>query len=248
MIGRALFALAAVAGLSSCNETGWSSRECHIQDDQQGAFMARVPDFPISIYVDSSFTDGDRQSITSAVSEWNARGRQLIESDFFTIAGNESYEGRRPSVTDCGEGLGLAQNAMILMNEKSTSGWDQASTRRTAGTTAVGVTLRCALGAQVQRQVTVLNNSGSARIDTSQLSSVVVHELGHALGLDHSCDNGAGKKGWRSCQGLAINHPYHLAVMYPTLQMPQNTSGWIEVKDHVQANDADRLQCLYGPK
>ena len=247
-LGGSLLALFFVTTFSGCNEDPWHSRECRIADDQKAAFMARVGDFPIATYIDSTFSARERAGVLAAIAEWNAKGQQLIDSDFFTVAGGSDFEAHRPDLANCGENLGLGSSALIIQNETSAVAWDSAANRKAGSSSAVGVTLRCIVGNQVQRQVTVLNNSGSLRIDPTQLSSVILHELGHGLGLDHSCNTGASSADYRACQGIPLGHAYHIAVMFPTLQMKSSGTAWIETKDHVQSNDIDRLVCLYGPK
>lgn len=83
-------------------------------------------------------------------------------------------------------------------------------------------------------------NLHSIQIESNrqQFLSVVLHEMGHALGLGHSCAQGAVVgKDYRDCKTLVRNHPYFKAVMYPAI--PEN-----EVRENLQKNDRQRARCL----
>src|SRR3954468_7408550 len=59
--------------------------DCHIDMDQQGAFMARVTEFPIPVRIDSAFTSEELPKVLSAIASWNDYGRQLILEDFIQV-------------------------------------------------------------------------------------------------------------------------------------------------------------------
>jgi hypothetical protein len=85
-------------------------------------------------------------------------------------------------------------------------------------------------------------------VDSSQFSSVVIHELGHSLGLDHSCVEAKGSTKFRSCVGLSEDDPYREAVMYPSLRARASLSDQPEIKDLLRPNDSMRASCLYDSR
>ena len=123
-----------------------------------------------------------------------------------------------------------------------------------------GFTVRCKINGSLARQVVLLNPD---LIPLAQLSSVALHELGHAVGLDHSCQAGSGTDTFRGCSGIPDSHPYRQAVMYPTLRIaegvassrrqssreagnPQLSSSGVSEESALGINDTERARCLYG--
>ena len=53
---------------------------------------------------------------------------------------------------------------------------------------------------------------------------------------------------WAKAKGMGLdfNHPYRLAVMYPSLQV--SGSQGPEIKNSLTQNDTDRMACQYGPQ
>lgn len=75
------------------------------------------------------------------------------------------------------------------------------------------------------------------------LSSIFVHELGHLLGLDHSC-SASTKEGFPNCNDASLNQAYYDAIMFPTVFF--DSSGVGQSRVQLQVNDQSRANCLYG--
>jgi len=243
---------ALVLAFGACNIPGASQDSfqpvqgsCRIATDQTGAFMSRVDGFPIPVRIDSAFSADERSQALEAIRSWNDYGRQLIREDFFTIAAENEDLPDSINTADCESEIGGSQNTLILARSTRRAPNGNGRERVSDPANAVGITYRCTLGEVAERQVTIIHVD---RVDPTQVQSVVLHELGHALGLDHSCDmSGGGRSDFRSCFGISQDHPYRMAVMYPTLQI-RETSGAPERKDDLTQNDRDRMACRYGPQ
>ncbi len=75
------------------------------------------------------------------------------------------------------------------------------------------------------------------------LQSIITHELGHLVGLDHSCVGGkvAGKP---NCNSGALDPAYSEAVMFPVFYFDSQGHG--ETKRDLTSNDQGRANCLYA--
>ena len=76
------------------------------------------------------------------------------------------------------------------------------------------------------------------------LATIFVHEMGHLLGLDHSC-SATNKAGFPNCSDPNMSQDYYDALMFPTVFFDQNT-GAGQVRTDLQSNDQGRSNCLYG--
>jgi hypothetical protein len=87
------------------------------------------------------------------------------------------------------------------------------------------------------------------RVTKIQMVSLFVHELGHVVGLDHSC-NDENRSDFRGCSTLPIDHDYRKAAMFPILGSNRGDGvgfyGYPDLKETLQKNDIERTQCLFS--
>jgi hypothetical protein len=72
--------------------------------------------------------------------------------------------------------------------------------------------------------------------------SIFLHEFGHLIGLNHSCESTT-RVGTPNCTSPALPEEYFYASMYPIFSF--DTSGLGELKRDLNFNDQGRANCLY---
>lgn len=238
-----LFLLAAAGCSRGAPDTFDSSQvisaSCAVAADQKKTFMARVEQVPLSLELDGRFTALEREQIDAAVATWNALGQSLVGGDFFEA----SYVPIRAQLhqadpRDCSSDAFGDRSTLSVVREDTLTRWSSLG----FSPSIPGATLRCYGGHVVHHQVVMIYIPS---IETQQLSSVVLHELGHVVGLDHSCQDGQTVAGFAGCAGLASAHPYREAVMFPYLYSRRSTQVGPEIKNALRTNDVQRVQCMY---
>ena len=220
-----------------------SSGACAVDADQVGSFLPSLPtQETVQVSVDAQFSEEERAAISSALSEWNGWSEGSIGRSFFdeTSAQLDSEFIPSDSSDPCSFVSPGSNGDFAIVRVSDLGVWDDLSLTNSNP----AATLRCRSGDQLTRQVMLVRPD---LVRSEQWASVVLHELGHAVGLDHSCNLSAGTDDYLSCTGLDAEHPYRSAVMYPKLSLGSLTSGrGMEVKETLQENDRLRAGCLYG--
>jgi hypothetical protein len=238
------FTLLLVALTSSCGAKSESiSKECLIPSDQTATITGRWTARPVPVAViTNDFSSTELSAISAAISTWNAffkasKGFSLYLTST-VAAGTQTYT----SATICGRNLVSANGftAPILI-QKTRSGWpaDWNTAMALTSTCPVAVsgsTYRAFISGVMQINFQNFFNSGQPIPD---LQSIVTHELGHLLGLDHSC-SGSNSSGLPNCSGA--NPEYIDALMYPALGFDGKQG---RVSRTVRTNDQERANCLY---
>lgn len=230
--------------------------DCNLPEDQgDGSFQGKWESTPISIFLDRNFyivNEGQEASaVKRAIYTWNDwAGLKGIE--VLSLQKDEESRGITrgvlfPDISDCNQasitnafpgqvGVFRVQKGGEGKNERESCSNDS---NRLLGTGIQGRTdWRIENGVISAASILVnfeeFNAPGEIEID---VESLLLHELGHVLGLLHSCNGGGGDRTTSPDCGSAPSG-YLNAVMFPFL-LEQ------EERRSLQQNDYDRINCLY---
>jgi hypothetical protein len=75
------------------------------------------------------------------------------------------------------------------------------------------------------------------------LQSIILHEMGHLMGINHSCEAAPTASGIPTCGSSSLNATYKSASMYPTFTFSSSGAG--EQRRSLNSNDQGRMNCVY---
>jgi len=219
---------------------------CKMATDQLASLNAPLKTLPLRVVLDSGFGATQKKKIMQAIDEWNSFSKKELGKTFFVFdkAATSNYQKFLLGNKYCRAKVGGKPEGLLIIGENSVAHW-----RATAGELEKGsaFNLRCSLGDGVKQSQQIIEIRLPS-INYDQFQSVVLHELGHAIGLHHSCRSGEGFIHYRDCSGLNFQHPYFMAVMYPVLLSTSIAYNDRSIKESLQRNDIERAYCLYGDR
>ena len=229
--------------LAGCapTSTGQISAQCIINPDQATLFMGRWAAHPIPLAVEADdFSPSELSSLKNAIATWNefytaSKGFILYLANSSPIALVSSGGTRVTQATVCQQAVvgpnGFTNKIMIY---KTTKGWRYGSAVMALTSTCPVVTANSTYRNFVSAVMEInFQNYFNGGQPVPDLQSIVTHELGHMLGLNHSCTGSA-------CAN--VPNDYASAMMYPSLGF-DGTAG--RIKRTLNANDQERANCLY---
>lgn len=215
--------------------------ECALNADQKTTLRGHWSVHPIPLAVQAvDFSASELVSVQAAINTWNTFFQESKGFSLF-LSGTSSLDvlgagGGHPTTrTICSQQMvnehGFTQHLMIY---KVTSGWSY-------GSAVIGLTSTCPVS--TSSSLYPIYSAGMMEINfqnffvagqpVPDLQTIITHELGHLMGVDHSC-SGSG------C--ASAPEDYIQAVMYPSIGF-DGIQG--RAKRVLQPNDQKRANCLY---
>jgi hypothetical protein len=237
-LSHGLAVLASLGLLISCApQTGGVSSECVVNADQSTLFMGHWSTHPIPIAVEATdFSASELATLKKAVQTWNDFYKESKGFELYVSIAQMSAGGTRISQGTVCQQTVIGPNGFTnkIMIYKTTSNWAYGSSVMALTSTCPVVTANSTYRKFVSAVMEInFQNYFNAGQPVPDLQSIVTHELGHMLGLNHSC-TGSG------CDKAPSD--YVSAMMYPSLGF-DGTAG--RLKRSLNSNDQERANCLY---
>lgn len=239
--------LAAQSCAPKVSEQVETIRQCDLPADQNKTLLGRWKQVQVPLAFHSGdFTSAEMSAIMDAADVWNKHYGKVQGFPVFDYGNRDSP--RLSTTSKVGslcsytlvETTGQFKSSVVIYKQ---SAWPYTEKD------AIAITSSCYKAAEPLQSTYMsmievnFQYFFAAGLRQPDLKSIFVHELGHLLGLNHSC-SAATKAGFPNCSSSSLSQDYYDAVMFPTVFF--DSSGVGQSRTQLQVNDQGRANCLYG--
>lgn len=228
--------------VAACGQFGADNlvKECKLNAGQEATFNGAWASRPVPIAVRASdFNSTEKSQIINAINTWNtffseSKGYELYWAGNGSMNEQDAEKLRPTEVCNApfASSTGYSNYVTIYKETSWSSGEQVMALTGTCPVEVSGSQFKMLTSASMALNYQYFFVSGKPQPD---LESVILHELGHLLGLKHACGPDMGI----SCD----NNEYREAVMYPSLGFGAGRVGL--QKRSLSTNDMSRANCLY---
>ncbi|MGE0614064.1 MAG: matrixin family metalloprotease [Bacteriovoracia bacterium] len=243
---KAIFCLAVVLLVGSCSKSTEFQKNCALPDEQAGTLSGHWPllSVPIAFFQGSNFTSAEINAFAAAADTWNqfyTGSKNLTVLDYGSTGSPRISSQPFPGSICTNHILTTTGfTGQVVIYKRSTWNHQAQIVALTSFCTVDSEPLKDLYTAVMELNYDNFFVAGSPQVP--DLQSIALHEMGHLLGLNHSCEGTAGN-GVPSCNAAGLNSAYFDAVMYPQVSFPNGRDG--EIKRTLKSNDQGRANCLY---
>jgi len=240
-----LFAVGALAA-SGCGNLGGSIvTTCDVPSDQSMTLSGKWTVTPVPIaFAAGQWQPSEMAAMTAAADTWNqfyeaSESFQLIDYGGNSASPRTSTQALPADPCSNPMLVGSKFNVPIVIYKDTTWSYSSSLIALTRFCTPSGTTTTSNILDMYSAVMEVNYQDYFTNGMVPDLQSIVLHEMGHLAGLNHSCNGGA-NPGFPEC---SENTTYASAVMAPVFTF--NSSGQGNENRSLTANDEGRANCLY---
>ncbi len=235
-----LFKLLVIMGMAALYLSACAKKEepCNCGAKNQCASYMTATDTSqaLNLVIDETFSTDYQNKILQAVSEWNNYGATNKGRKLFLPRIGAINPATIPELDKCS--FSGERNSVFIISDEAAQKWAALK----LGANIPGVTIRCSTDGELDRQIIMLNPK---ILSPEYVVRVTIHELGHSIGLNHSCAEPEDvASDYLACAGLGKEHSYRQAVMFPRIEQNLWTEDALVDRESLQFNDKERAACI----